>query len=341
MSKQEPTTTTTRKEIMETFAALAVACGILQASQGDDDPPRTELIRALRDFAVLIRQTQAKTNTKNNAESRFAVDESASRIDSCTVEELVTIETAAAKLRKISTYFVVSQRERLTGVSEFSEELRSLCGKNTDYQSLILQSRSLIRAFRKKLFLEKVSVERVLEKLKDLYITEQQDLLELCLDLEKALEKPPAVQSPQLQGVLSVFEAWQSSKPLKQSTGSNNSIASKTSPLISHHSSATITREAKQQQDGFDSEMFSIEDIQCLKSFQFSISVRERSSATHKVLLVGKEGAGKTHMCNEIDWSVRDHVRGRSLDPITCTLATANSFSLTVSVACAVLQSTG
>lgn len=300
-------------QIMEAFAALAVVCGIVDAgddNQDDSTVPRIELIRALRVFSDLIQQRQTKTRKNGNAymveKNHFA--------DS--TEELLKIETCAALLRKACDEFLASMRELLADTSDLVEEMCSLCGKKKEYQNFVLQSRSLWVALRKKMFLEKTKVERVLDKLNDLYSsTMEPDLSELCLDLVLFLkESNQQSLSIQFQGFLSEIEKWQ--KCLSESKALPGAISpvlsASISPLNRSHDNETVKR-GIYVGPGSPSEPFSIDKIPCMQSFQFSPKPM-CPSVMHKILLVGREGAGKSHICNAIEeTATKEHVLGRSL----------------------------
>ena len=304
-------------QIVEAFAALAVASGIVHAGDDNQDNnitmPRNELIKALHAFSDLIQQQQANTNENGNA----YIVENSHFADS--PEELLKIETCAARLRKTCHEFLVSMRELLADASDLAEEVCFLCEKKKECQRMVLQSRSLWAALRKKMFLERNRVEKVLDKLIDLYTdTMEPNLSELCLDLAMFLRASnQQSMSCQFQGFLFEIEAWQrnlsESKPLPRAK--SPCLSASVSPLTRSHGNETVKREIKHLYDGSGSfrESFSIEKLPCMQSFQFSPK-QKYPAVIHKILLVGREGAGKTHICNAIEeTATRKHVRGRSL----------------------------
>ena len=313
-------------DIMEAFAALAVSCGIIaytsdhqgrtQQPDGRVDGtgrPRTVLLESLRDFTQLIIQNRGQANNTNESRSNSNNDSNETRlfyVNSPTEDLLLKMETHATQLRKACHEFLTTQKELLADASDLVNEIGVLCGTQKEYQDLVLQSRSLWVAFRKVLFLERTKIDTVLDSLGNLHQPDKEhNLLEVCLDLETflkiSLQQQQHPVSREFQGFLSTIEAWQDSP-------SDSEVA----PDANNKNSSMIpTTIVPPMNRSFDSESetkrFSIESIPCLESFQFSPR-HEHTSVIHKVLLVGRESAGKTHICNAIeDFGRKEHVRGR------------------------------
>jgi len=295
-------------EIMEIFTALVVTCGIVQTDNqsGDDDDnsTRTGLIRSLQKFSVELRQKQKRAADGSTMQGEKDID-----------DDLMRIETAATDIRQACHRFVASQQVKLSEACDFFQQLSHLCTASKSYQSLILQSRSVLTAFRRKTYFDNERVERMLLHLNGLYFCFHQDILKPCLDLEAALKEATSVQSLQFRGILSVIQNWQCRLSLKGSTDRSPESSDFAIPSLEDG----VTQLEIQDKDSLTpAGSCCIEHLPCLQSFPFS--TRRQSSSIHSVLLVGIEGSGKTHICNEIEVATSNHARVSRLDTVGQTV---------------------
>lgn len=270
-------------EIVGLLAAQSVSCGILHTSTPNCDTLRDALVECLQNLAKLIRQYYNNEDNVKTSSNEF----------------LMEIESAAANLREKTKEFLGAQREEITEINCFCDELRSLGQSRRDCQRLILHSRSLMSAFRKKCLLEKRALEHAVESLQYIYCNVNKPS-DSFLEAASTLAQKPFVEKSQYGSVLSLIELWreQSSKKQEKKKPGLQFEESKI-PKIAPNASKTPPADQAQELP------------RPLERFSFLL--RKQIHGIHTVLLVGSEGAGKTHTCDQLAAHAGTDTQGTAL----------------------------
>lgn len=219
-------------------------------------------------------------------------------------DDLLAIEYTITKLRAKTGVFLEEQKTDLEAAESVNELTVSYSG-NTKAQRSILRGRSLSSAFRKRAYRERKAVNYVLDKMENNLYTSQpetkRELMELCSELAMLFEKSTSVKSAYFESIDGILKSCRVGKKM-----------SPTKPAEQMSKANFETQEDQTKRECI------VEDAQptqadALKLFPFLRN--NKISGLHKVLVVGKEGAGKTHLCNEIERSAWGNAQGMSTCP--------------------------
>jgi hypothetical protein len=261
-------------DILELFAAQSVSCGVpgLTAPSQQPDPPRENLILSLEKFTKLMK------NNEDYDTQQYEYD------------FLLELEDAAIDLRKKSIDFLKSSKEALSEIAEFCREIQELCQTKENYHHIVIQSRSLLSAFRKKTYYERRAVEDAVEQLQCMYNFQTAPFEERLVDSFTKLAKSLAsktVGSPSFHSIISLLVAWR-----------KRGVSGDSCRDITRDRASWSTPVKQQRQAADPADQHNLEQIQVASSTLLHFS-HHSHSPIHKILLVGGSGSGKTHICNE------------------------------------------
>lgn len=283
-------------EYFELLAAQSFSSGVLKDSH-QPEPSRENLVQCLQQIVQLLVQYDRHRDTVKP------------------LDVLLQLESATGELREISDEFLRAQREKISEMSTFFAELKSMNQMNNYCQKAVVQSGSLLAAYRKKNILEVTTVQQVLEGLKCLY--DATKMKPLAKDLSRAAEllSGKFLGNPHYENISSLIDCWRRHGLSRRDKQEKHDSPSRPngSPELEEQSKSHRPMETI---DRITGRGLSKQDLLVFPTKQYPFLRHWTARGIYKVLLVGPEGSGKTYTCNQLALSAEKNWLGMKLSEI-------------------------